>query len=170
MQTTFSYDADHMRTQTNYPNGVSMFFTYDQSNRLTRVLGKKPASGEVLTDFLYSWTNGSGQDTGLRQSVTDKAGSVNFVDPAGTFSFNPVDWVKAAKRYLKENRWARCALFAVGSVGLLGEAVLVIRAVRAARRARTDCRDEGSPRAWREGRYDRSSPDCGRCPYRWLYR
>lgn len=74
-QTTFTYDADHMRTQTNYPNGVSMFFTYDQSNRLTRVLGKKPASGTVLTDFVYSWTNGSAQDTGLRQSVTDKNGN-----------------------------------------------------------------------------------------------
>ncbi|MBA2517595.1 MAG: RHS repeat protein, partial [Solirubrobacterales bacterium] len=74
-QTTFSYDADQMRTQINYPNGVSMFFTYDQSNRLTRVLGKEPASGTVLTDFVYSWTNASGQDRGVRQSVTDKDGS-----------------------------------------------------------------------------------------------
>jgi len=64
-----------MRTQINYPNGVSMFFTYDQSNRLTRVLGKKPASGTVLTDFVYSWTNGAGQDRGLRQSVTDRDGN-----------------------------------------------------------------------------------------------
>ncbi|MEJ7791974.1 MAG: DNRLRE domain-containing protein [Gaiellaceae bacterium] len=73
-QTTFVYDTAHRRTQTNYPNGVSMFFSYDLSNRQTRVLGQKPASGLVLSDFTYSWVNASLQDTGLRQHVTDKNG------------------------------------------------------------------------------------------------
>lgn len=55
----------HTRTQTTYPNGgASMFFTYDSSSRLTRVLGKKPVSGLVLTDFLYSGTNGGGPGHG----------------------------------------------------------------------------------------------------------
>lgn len=74
-QTSFVYDADDLRTETRYPNGVTMYVTYDAANRIVRVLGKKPASGTVLTDFTYSWTNASGQDTGLRQSVTDKDGT-----------------------------------------------------------------------------------------------
>ena len=73
-QTTFTYDHVRRRTQTNYPNGVSMFFSYDLSNRQTQVTGQKPASGQVLTDFTYSWRNASYADTGLRQNVTDKDG------------------------------------------------------------------------------------------------
>jgi RHS repeat-associated protein len=74
-KTTFTYDVDDMRLTTAYPNGVTLYFSYDAANRITRVLGKKPASGEILTDFTYVWRNAAGADTGLRQSVTDKAGN-----------------------------------------------------------------------------------------------
>ncbi len=74
-QTTFVYDTDDLRTQTNYPNGVSMYLTYDAANRLTRVTGKKPASGTVLTDLSYEWKNALGADSGLRHAVTDKDGN-----------------------------------------------------------------------------------------------
>lgn len=74
-KTTFAYDVDDMRTQTNYPNGVSMYLSYDAANRLTRVTGKKPASGEVLSDFSYAWASSAGADTMLRQSVTEKDGN-----------------------------------------------------------------------------------------------
>lgn len=69
-QTTFNYDNDHNRTQINYPNGVSQFTTYDNANRITSIVGKKPASGAVLTSLSYSYAAG-GVDTLLRQSVTD---------------------------------------------------------------------------------------------------
>jgi RHS repeat-associated protein len=74
-RTAITYDVDDMRLTTAYPNGVTLYFSYDAANRITRVLGKKPASGEILTDFTYVWRNAAGADTGLRQSVTDKAGN-----------------------------------------------------------------------------------------------
>jgi RHS repeat-associated protein len=72
--TTYVYDADHLRTETRYPGGVTMYMRYDDANRLVEVEAKKPASGTVLTKFTYDYRL-SGQDTGLRQSVTDKDGN-----------------------------------------------------------------------------------------------
>jgi RHS repeat-associated protein len=66
---TFSYDANGNRTQINYPNGVSVLLGYDDSQRLISVVGKKPASGVVLTSFTYSYTNGT-LDSDLRRQVT----------------------------------------------------------------------------------------------------
>jgi RHS repeat-associated protein len=70
-QTTFAYepDFDHRRTQINYPNGVTQYLRYDDSNRLRETEGKKPA-GPTLTKFSYSFLDG--QDTALRQWVDDK--------------------------------------------------------------------------------------------------
>jgi RHS repeat-associated protein len=70
-QTTFAYepDFDHRRTQINYPNGVTQYLRYDDSNRLRETEGKQPA-GPTLTKFSYSFLNGS--DTALRQWVEDK--------------------------------------------------------------------------------------------------
>jgi RHS repeat-associated protein len=69
-QTTFNYDNDHNRTQINYPNGVAQFTTYDNSNRITSIIGKKVASGTVLTSLSYTYASGI-VDTALRQSVID---------------------------------------------------------------------------------------------------
>jgi RHS repeat-associated protein len=80
-----------MRTQTNYPNGVSLFFTYDASNRTTRVIGKKPASGAILTDFSYEWKDAAGFDRALRQSVTDKTGNKT------TYTYDQLNRLKTAE-------------------------------------------------------------------------
>jgi RHS repeat-associated protein len=69
-QTTFAYDNDHNRTQTNYPNSVSQVISYDPSNRITSIVGKKTLSGAILTSNSYNYGAG-GSDTGLRQSMTD---------------------------------------------------------------------------------------------------
>jgi YD repeat-containing protein len=61
-QTTFAYDNDHNRTQINYPNGVTRFTTYDTANRITSIVGKKIASGSVLTSLSYNYASG-GVDT-----------------------------------------------------------------------------------------------------------
>jgi RHS repeat-associated protein len=70
-QTTFAYDNDHNRTQTNYPNGVSQYTTYDPSGRIATIIGKKPATGVILTSLTYSYQTPGGADSPLRQSVTD---------------------------------------------------------------------------------------------------
>ena len=70
-QTTFLYDANGSRTQTNYPNGVSLFTSYDDAGNVLSIVGKKPASGQVLTSYSYSYTDGAGTARDLRQSVTD---------------------------------------------------------------------------------------------------
>jgi RHS repeat-associated protein len=71
-QTTFAYDNDHNQTQINYPNGVSQYTTYDASDRITSIIGKKPASNTVLTSLNYGYTDpATGTDTELRRNVTD---------------------------------------------------------------------------------------------------
>jgi len=67
---TFQYDANGNRTEIDYPNGISEYLSYDNSQRLTSIIAKKPASGTVVASFSYSYTNGSGADTNLRQSLT----------------------------------------------------------------------------------------------------
>ncbi|MGH3083712.1 MAG: RHS repeat-associated core domain-containing protein, partial [Gaiellaceae bacterium] len=81
-QITFAYDVDQMRTETRYPNGVTMFMQYDAANRLKRIYSQKnPPGGPILTDFTYCYklpldANCTGaNDTGLRQRVTDKDGN-----------------------------------------------------------------------------------------------
>lgn len=67
---TFQYDANENRTEIDYPNGISEYVSYDNSQRLSSIVAKKPASGTILTSFSYSYANGSGADTSLRQSLT----------------------------------------------------------------------------------------------------
>jgi RHS repeat-associated protein len=90
-QTTFEYDTDDMRTETRCPNGVTMYFVYDASNRITRVWAKKVASGTILTDFTYEWKNAAGIDTALRQSVTDKDGTKT------SYSYDPLNRLERAE-------------------------------------------------------------------------
>jgi RHS repeat-associated protein len=72
-QTSFGYDDNGDRTTIAYPNGVTLTLAYDASRRLTSIVGKN-AGGSTLTSFSYSYANGSGADTDLRQSVTDATG------------------------------------------------------------------------------------------------
>ncbi len=73
-KTTFEYNSGHRRTSTAYPNGVTMTQGYDKAGRLTSIIGQD-ARGATLTSFSYTYTSGSGADTALRQSVTDKDGN-----------------------------------------------------------------------------------------------
>jgi RHS repeat-associated protein len=90
-QTTFAYepDFDHRRTQINYPNGVTQYLRYDDSNRLRETEGKKPA-GPTLTKFSYTFLNGS--DTALRQWVEDK--DLNRT----TYTYDSLSRLKRAER------------------------------------------------------------------------
>jgi RHS repeat-associated protein len=76
-QTIFHYNNRNERTETAYPNGISLYITYDNSARLKTVTAKVRASGAVLKDYLYSYDN-AGNDSELRRSVTftDSNGSV----------------------------------------------------------------------------------------------
>jgi RHS repeat-associated protein len=81
-QIDFAYDADHMRTETRYPNGVTQFVEYDAANRLKWIYAQKnPPSDSLLTDFKYCYRlplNADctgGTDIGLRQRVIDKDGN-----------------------------------------------------------------------------------------------
>ena len=73
-QFTFVVDANGNRTEARYPNGITIYRSYDASERLTEVMAKKPASGTVVRRFTYSYTTSTGADRDLRQSVTDVAG------------------------------------------------------------------------------------------------
>jgi RHS repeat-associated protein len=50
-------------------------------------------------------------------------------------AWTPFDFVDEPFEYLEEHRWARCALFAAGTVGLVGSYGLAVREARAAARA-----------------------------------
>jgi RHS repeat-associated protein len=93
-QTILTYDVDDMREETRYPNGVTMYFVYDASNRIKRVWAKKVASGTILTDFTYEWKNASGVDTGLRHSVTDKDGAKT------SYTYDPLNRLQQAEERL----------------------------------------------------------------------
>src|SRR5205814_8996699 len=82
--TVFSYDANGNRTEIDYPNGVSEYLNYDNEQRLVSVVGKKPASGIVLSASCYTYINGSGNDTYLRQSVTNVSSSIPGCPSSGT--------------------------------------------------------------------------------------
>jgi RHS repeat-associated protein len=77
-QTTFQYNNRDERTETAYPNGVSLYMTYDNSARLSSLTAKIRASGSVLKQYVYSYQKPDGTDSDLRQSVTftDSNGSV----------------------------------------------------------------------------------------------
>jgi RHS repeat-associated protein len=86
--TTFAYDDDDNRTTTAYRNGVTQRAAYDASDRLTSIEGTKGTS--VLTRFSYTYSR-SGTDTGLRQSVTDKANNTT------AYSYDALDRLVQAK-------------------------------------------------------------------------
>jgi RHS repeat-associated protein len=79
----FTYDPNGNRSQIDYPNGVSEYIKYDPSQRIASVVGKKPASGTVLTAFCYSYAAGQA-DTDLRQSVTNVSTTILGCPSAGT--------------------------------------------------------------------------------------
>lgn len=69
--THISYDRDYNRTAFRYPNGVSLFSTYDDAKRVTRI-SAVDEDLNTLTSFEYTYEDPStGEDTALRQSVTD---------------------------------------------------------------------------------------------------
>jgi RHS repeat-associated protein len=65
----FGYDDNGQRTAVDYPNGTSLAMGFDSSQRLTSIVGRVRASGQVLTSFTYHYTGTGGGDTALRQSV-----------------------------------------------------------------------------------------------------
>jgi RHS repeat-associated protein len=65
--TTFGYDADYRRTQTNYPNGVSLSTTYDKDGQILTIIGTHGST--VLTSFTYTYTANN-----LRAQVIDQTG------------------------------------------------------------------------------------------------
>ncbi len=65
--TTFSYDANYHRTQTSYPNGVTMNTTYDKAGQILSVIGKHGTT--VLTSYTYTYTPNN-----LRSQVVDQTG------------------------------------------------------------------------------------------------
>jgi RHS repeat-associated protein len=78
--TTFGYNASGARTSTSYPNGVTIGAAYQKDaagndGGKLKSLTATNAAGTTLQSFGYSYLKG-GADTDLRQSVTDKAGSV----------------------------------------------------------------------------------------------
>ncbi len=98
-KTTFAYDANNDRTTTTYPNGVTMTDTYSTDSsghatgRLARVTGKN-SGGTTLTDYNYSYSNGSGHDTDLRQSVTDTGSNTT------AYTYDPLNRLTEGKTTL----------------------------------------------------------------------
>jgi RHS repeat-associated protein len=79
----FAYHSNRntLRTEIVYPNGVHIGFAYDDSNRLCLIAAKatnlssltcNSTVSSALARFKYTYQDGSGFDTALRQSVTDK--------------------------------------------------------------------------------------------------
>lgn len=87
--TNLAYNADGNRTQISYPNGASISYGYapDNSGRLTSITDNYTASGggQASQSFAYSYTDPSGRDTSLWQSVTDQAGNTT------TYSYDALD-------------------------------------------------------------------------------
>jgi RHS repeat-associated protein len=59
-----------------YPNGISLVSSYDDSERLTSIVGKKLSSGTVITSHSYSYLQGT-SDRALRQTMTVAASTTN---------------------------------------------------------------------------------------------
>jgi RHS repeat-associated protein len=75
---TFGYDNDNRRTTTTYPTSPTatvMTTGYDDAGRQTSV--KATVGATTLSSFTYSYQK-NGADTGLRQSVTDPAGTTSY--------------------------------------------------------------------------------------------
>ena len=75
-----TYDASYNRTSLAYPDGITMTWTYDASNRATRASAvgpNLPSGSQTLFSLVYNYTSvANGLDTDLRQSVTDASGNV----------------------------------------------------------------------------------------------
>jgi RHS repeat-associated protein len=70
--TTFTYDATDTRTQTTYPGGsVVTRGNTDAAGRSLSYLGRA-GDGTVVMDLAYSYTTGSGADSALLQSRTNR--------------------------------------------------------------------------------------------------
>lgn len=67
----FSYDANGNRRQTIYPNGVTQYEDYDDSERLSRIYAQKAGSPNLLTDFGYGYRDAGGIDRMRVQTMTD---------------------------------------------------------------------------------------------------
>jgi RHS repeat-associated protein len=69
--TTFSYDANGVRTQMLYPGGTKVeYLNVDASSRPLRYRATNTA-GATLMDFTYSYKTAAGADSGLVQTRTD---------------------------------------------------------------------------------------------------
>jgi len=70
--TTFTYDANNTRTQTTYPGGsVLTRGNTDAAGRSLSYLGRA-GDGTVVMDLAYTYTTGSGADSTLLQSRTNR--------------------------------------------------------------------------------------------------
>jgi RHS repeat-associated protein len=84
--TTLGYDNDGNRTSISYPNGASSAYTYasDHTGRLTNVLNtyNNSAGAPVTLNYAYTYTDSSGRDTMLRQTMTQggTGGSYTFTN------------------------------------------------------------------------------------------
>jgi RHS repeat-associated protein len=81
-----AYHDDHLRKRITYPNGITQCFWYDASDRIKFAWSQRnddvcpatPPAGRI-TGYEYEYSE-AGEDTGLIQKVTDKAGNVTVYD------------------------------------------------------------------------------------------
>ena len=70
----YTYDANGQRTSVTYPSGQKIDYTFDTSQRITKIESKRP-SGALIVSREYSYTDASGNDTSLRQWMKDQTGA-----------------------------------------------------------------------------------------------
>jgi RHS repeat-associated protein len=85
---TFTYDNDNRRLQSNFNNGGSagptLTFGYDNAGNQTSAIGKS-STGSVLSSFTYSFASGS-TDRSLLQSVTENDSLASNVTTTYTYN------------------------------------------------------------------------------------
>ncbi|MGI8916823.1 MAG: hypothetical protein ACR2JY_24125, partial [Chloroflexota bacterium] len=91
-QTIFRSDQNNHRTSTAYPDGVTMTQRYDNSERLTSIVGTN-AVQTVLSSFSYTYTKPGGGDTLLpysyQETLRSPAGTAANVN--GTMTYDPLN-------------------------------------------------------------------------------
>jgi len=91
-QTIFRSDQNNHRTSTSYPDGVTMTQRYDNSERLTSIVGTN-AVQTVLSSFSYTYTKPGGGDTLLpysyQETLRSPAGTAANVN--GTMTYDPLN-------------------------------------------------------------------------------